>query len=103
MDCQDQSMPRSTSYSLRPMAHRLRNTPAAVHSWNRRCAEELEQMPVAFNAFHWQPVRKTKKIASMARRGGTGGLWQPSGCGFGGGSSGSMRSHNSSGIRHLSA
>jgi hypothetical protein len=36
-------------------------------------------MPVAFSAFHWQPVRSTKKIASMARRPSTRGRWQPSG------------------------
>jgi hypothetical protein len=25
-------------------------------------------MPVAFSAFHWQPVRNTKKMAFKARR-----------------------------------
>jgi hypothetical protein len=31
-------------------------------------------MPVTFSAFHWQPVRSTKKIASIAARSGTRGL-----------------------------
>jgi hypothetical protein len=29
-----------------------RKTPEAVHFWNHRWAAELEQMPVAFKAFH---------------------------------------------------
>ena len=41
------------------------NTPASAHSWNRRCADLLEQMPVALSAFHWAPVRK-KKIVFIA-------------------------------------
>ena len=36
-------------------------------------------MPVASRAPHWQPVRSTKKMASMALRSATRGLWQPSG------------------------
>ena len=36
-------------------------------------------MPVALNAFHWQPVRKRKKIASMHTRSGTGGRPPPVG------------------------
>jgi hypothetical protein len=53
--------------------HRQTRTPErleypgrAVHSWKRRCAEEDEQMPVWFKAFHRHPVRSTKKMASMA-------------------------------------
>ena len=46
-----QSNPFNSSYSSRPRAHRVTNTPAEVHSWNRRWAEELEQMPVIFRAF----------------------------------------------------
>jgi hypothetical protein len=49
---QDQSSPIRASYSSSPRAQRVTNTPAEVHSWNRRCAELLEQMPVAFRAFH---------------------------------------------------
>ena len=60
-------------------------------------------MPVAFRAFHWQPVRSTKKIASIAARSGTRGLWQPSGCAGRGGSSGAMRAHSSSGNRQPSS
>jgi hypothetical protein len=47
------------------------NTPCSVHSKKRRCADELEQIPVAFSAFHWQPVRNTNKIAFIALRSGT--------------------------------
>jgi len=53
---------------------------------------------VARSAFHWHPVRSTKKMASIALRLSTRGLWQPSGCGLPGGTSGSMRAHISSGI-----
>src|SRR3954452_21340624 len=38
-----QSSPFNSPYSSTPRAQRLPNPPAAVHSWNRRCAEELEQ------------------------------------------------------------
>ena len=55
-------------------------------------------MPVASSAFHWQPVRSTKRIAFIAERSGTRGLWQPSGCFRLGGSSGSITAHSSSGI-----
>jgi hypothetical protein len=48
----------------------------------------LEQMLVADSAPHWQPVRRTKKLASIAWRPATRGLWQPSGRGSRGGSSG---------------
>lgn len=103
IDSHAQSSPTSSSYAARPRAQSRRNTPAATHSWKRRCAELLEQMPVAFSAFHWQPVRNTKKIASIARRSGTRGLWQPSGCGLPGGKSGSICAHSASGIRQSSA
>ena len=56
------------------------------HSRNRWYAEMLEQMPVAFSAFHWHPVRSTNKIALTAALSGTRGLWHPSGWGFRGGS-----------------
>jgi len=75
-------------------------TPAAVHSWKRRWAAELEQIPVAFRAFHWHPVRSTKKMASIALRSGTLGLWPPKGWGGRGGKSGSIRSQRASGMRH---
>ncbi len=60
-------------------------------------------MPVARKAFHWQPVRSTKKIASIAARSGTRGLWQPKGCFGRGGNSGSMLAHASSGSRQPSS
>ena len=43
-------------------------------SWKRRCAEEEWQIPVAFSAFHCIPVRRTRRIASIASRSGTRGL-----------------------------
>lgn len=61
------------------------------------------QIPVAVRAFHWQPVRNTKKIASIAARSGTRGLWQPSGWRGRGGNSGSIRSQRSSGMRQPSS
>jgi hypothetical protein len=69
--CQSQSIPFSSSYSNKPCCHIARNTPASPHSWKRRWALLLEQIPVALKAFHWQPVRSKNRIASMARRLGT--------------------------------
>ena len=60
-------------------------------------------MPVSLRAFHWHPVRSTKKIASIAERSGTRGLWQPSGCFGRGGSSGSILAHSASGSRQPSS
>jgi hypothetical protein len=70
---------------------------------NRRWAEDDEQMPVALSAFHWRPVRSTKKMASIAARSGTRGLWQPKGCPGRSGKSGSILAHNSSGKRQPSS
>ncbi len=94
-----QSIPCKASYAPRPLFHNSRKTSAAAHSWKRRWAELLEQMPVSFSAFHWHPVRSTKKMASIALRSSTRERWHPRGCGLRGGSSSSMRSHNSSGMR----
>src|SRR5262245_29969359 len=94
-----QSIPWMASYSTRPCSHKATKTSASTHSWKRRWAELLEQIFVSFSAFHWQPVRSTKKMASMALRSSTRGRWHPNGCGLRGGSKGTMRSHNSSGIR----
>jgi hypothetical protein len=60
-------------------------------------------MPVSFSAFHWHPVRSTKKIASIAERSGTRGLWQPSGCFGRGGGSGAISAHSASGNRQPSS
>jgi hypothetical protein len=48
-------------------------------------------------------VRSTKKIASIAARSGTRGLWQPSGCCGRGGSSGSIFAQSASGKRQPSS
>ena len=100
MDSQLQSMPLSSSYSRRPCFQSCSKTPAFAHSWKRRCAEEDEQIPVALSAFHWQPVRNTKKIASMATRSGTRRRWQPRGWDLRAGKRGAIRSHSRSGMRH---
>lgn len=65
---QAQFSPFSWSYSISPARQSLRNTPAATHSWKRSCAVEERQMPVAESAFHWHPVRRTKKMPSMHAR-----------------------------------
>lgn len=59
-------------------------------------------MPVAFSAFHWQPVRSTNRIAVIASRSGTRGLWQPSGCGLPDGINGSICDQSTSGMRQPS-
>src|SRR5262249_38184691 len=95
-----QSSPFNSSYSPSPRAQRLTKTPAAVHSWNRRWADELEQIPVAFRPFHSDPVGGRKKVASIALGPATRGWWQPRGGRGGAGSSGSIRPQRASGIRH---
>jgi len=60
-------------------------------------------MRVSFSAFHWQPVRSTKKMASIAARSGTRGLWQPSGCFGRGGNNGSISAQSASGSRQPSS
>ena len=74
-----------------------------IHSTKRRWAEDEEQIPVAFRAFHWQPVRSTKKMASIAFRSGIRGLWQPNGCFGRSGSRGSILAQSSSGNRQPSS
>jgi hypothetical protein len=64
---------------------------------NRRWAAECLQIPVVSSAPHWQPVRSTKKIASIALRSSTRGLWHPSGCRLRAGKSGAICAHSTSG------
>lgn len=66
------------------------------HSRNLLYADEQEQIPVASKEFHWQPVRSTNRMADIALRSGTRGLWHPSGCGGRGGNSGSILAQSSS-------
>jgi hypothetical protein len=98
-----QSSPFSASYSCKPCSQSFSKTPAWAHSWKRRWAELLEQIPVADSAPHWQPVRKTKKMASIALRSATRGLWQPRGWGLWGGNNGPRRCHRASGMRQPSS
>jgi hypothetical protein len=60
-------------------------------------------MPVSLSAFHWHPVRSTKKIAFIAARSGTRGLWQPKGCFGRAGSRGCIFAHSASGRRQPSS
>ena len=100
---QAQSMPRNQSYSSRPAFHSSKKKPACTHSWKRSWAVEPGQNFVASNAFHWQPVRSTKKMASKHTRSGTRGRPPPKRCVFGcGGISHWISSHKSSGARQSS-
>src|ERR687888_422447 len=74
-----QSMPFNSSYRSRHLFQSFLNTPASFHSWNLRWAELEEQIPVAFRAFHWHPVLRTKKMAFMALLSSTRFLWHPRG------------------------
>ena len=99
--CHDQFSPFNSSYTSNPLCHGFRNTPACVHSLNRRWAVELEQIPVALNAFHWQPVRATNRIASIASRSLRRCRPRPSGSSFTcTGNNGSTNAQNSSEHRH---
>lgn len=68
IDNHDQSMPSRCSQASKPFCQKRSKTPASRHSWKRRCAEPDEHISVAFRAFHWQPVLRTKNMASMAAR-----------------------------------
>jgi hypothetical protein len=48
------SSPCKVSEATRPLCHRARQTPAAVHSWKRRGAARRESMSVSGRACHWQ-------------------------------------------------
>ena len=65
-----------------------------------KCPLHPVPSPVASSAFHWQPVRSTKKMPSRTCRSGTRGRWHPRGCTFfwRTGIKGSINSHNSSDI-----
>ena len=99
-DIQAKCSPIRSSYSRSASSQSRANTPACTHCWNRLWAVEPLHKPFVSKAFHWQPVRSTKKMAFSAARSGTRGRWQPGGGGFGlcMGSSGSSRAHNVSEI-----
>lgn len=97
MASQLQSMPLNASYSARPACQKRKKKPSCTHAWKRSCAVELGQSPVAESAFHWQPVRSTKKIPFAQVRSGTRGRPPPKRWVFGcGAKSGSIKAHNSS-------
>ena len=97
MASQLQSMPLKASYSARPACQKRRKKPSLAQVWKRSCAVELGQIPVAESAFHWQPVRSTKKMPSAHTRSGTRGRPPPKrwvlGCGA---KSGSIKAQSSS-------
>jgi hypothetical protein len=100
---QDQSIPFRQSYSSRPIRHISRKTPARTHCWKRSWAVEPGQKRVASRAFHWQPVRRRKKMASMQTRSGTRGRPPPKRWVFScRGMHNSMSAHSSSGMRQAS-
>ena len=94
IDSQDQSIPLSPSYRVSPKRQSDSNTPASVHSRNRRYAELHVHMPVTSKAFHWQPVRRMNRMPFIASRSGTRGLWHPKGCALRLGSNGSICFHS---------
>jgi hypothetical protein len=79
IDSQDQSIPFRQSYSSRPAFHISKKTPSRTYSWKRSWAVDPGQKTVASRAFHGQPVRSTKKMASMQARSGVRGLPPPKG------------------------
>src|SRR3989338_3161075 len=88
------------SYLCNPFFHIFRNTPASAHCWKRRWAVDEAHMPVLLSAFHWQPVRSTKKTAFMALRSGTLGRPPPKRCGLANeGRIGSISFQRASGMR----
>jgi hypothetical protein len=100
---QSQPIPFRQSYSSRPNRHISRKTPACTHSWKRSWAVEPGQNWVASRAFHWQPVRRTKKMASMQTRSGVRGRPPPKRCVFTcSGSKKAISSHSLSGMRQAS-
>jgi hypothetical protein len=98
-----QSMPTKQSYSINPVFQSARNTPSWTHSWKRSWAVEPGQNLVASRAFHWQPVRRTKRMASLQTRSGVRGRPPPKRCVFScGGMCIAISGHSSSGMRQSS-
>jgi hypothetical protein len=101
---QDQSMPFPQSYSSNPAFHISKKTPSWTHSWKRSCAVDPGQKMVASRAFQGQPVRSTKKMASIQTRSGVRGLPPPKGWVFTwGGSNHAISAQRSSGMRQALA
>jgi hypothetical protein len=96
----DQSMPFSASYSSSPPSHRRRKKPSCTHSWKRSWAVEPGTNRVVSSAFHWQPVRRTKKMASAQSRSDLRGRPPPKRCVLGRlRINGSISAHSASGTR----
>ena len=77
MLCQLQEMPSISSYSARPERQRATKNPVRIHRIKCVCIALGLPNRSFGKAFHWQPVRKTYKIASKILRGGIGFLPPP--------------------------
>jgi hypothetical protein len=92
----DQSISPASPSSSKSSRQTFSHTPAACQSRRRR--QHVMPLPQPNSCGRYsqaQPVRKTNKMPVSARRFSMGGR-PPLGLGFAGGSSGSIRSHNSS-------
>lgn len=69
--CHFQSIPFRSSYSSKHTFHMLPKIPLSTHAWKWRWAVEPEQYSRGI-IFHWQPVRKTYRMAFKIRRWGIG-------------------------------
>ncbi len=72
MLCHDQAIPSISSYSANPFRQRREKTPFRFHSKKYLWIELALPNSFIGNAFHWQPVRKTKTMPSKTLRGSMG-------------------------------
>lgn len=68
MHCHNQAIPSISSYSANPFRQRRENTPLRFHSRKYLWIELAFPNSVLGNAFHLQPVRKTKRMPSKTLR-----------------------------------
>lgn len=75
--CHRQDIPSISSYSASPDCQSLKKNPSRAHSMKYLWTELGAAYFSLGNAFHWQPVRRMKSIASKTVRGGIGFLPPP--------------------------
>lgn len=63
--CPSQAMPTCASETSNPARQSRSNTPARAHA-RKRSETVLDAPTLRGSAFHWQPVRSTETMASMA-------------------------------------
>jgi len=68
MLCHFQAIPSISSYSARPARQRARKKPDLSHCLKYLCTELALPNLSLGRDFHWQPVLKTKTMASNTRR-----------------------------------